>query len=96
MSHVVSFYTVKNMQAIIELKLSFLQNMNIEAFGVLQYGKQVKMNHRTKVKKEGSSYQCTYCPFKTKWVASFHRHKKIHTNELHKCDQCELNVKTSQ
>ena len=54
MSHVVSFYTVKNMQAIIELKLSFLQNMNIEAFGVLQYGKQVKMNHRTiKLRRRG-------------------------------------------
>ncbi|CAC5422963.1 unnamed protein product [Mytilus coruscus] len=26
---------------------------------------------------------------KTKWVASWYRHKKIHTNELHKCDQCE-------
>lgn len=66
--------------------------MDVVAFGGSAIGKASEdesQKKRTKVK-EGSSYQCTYCPFKKKWVASFPKHNKIHTNGLNKYDQCEL------
>lgn len=93
MSFAVSSYTLKNMQATTESRIYFTKNCLSFRIWILQQlkakveegSKDGSKNKIFTVKKNGFSYQCTYCSFNT----NLNRYTKIHTNELHRCDQCE-------